>query len=164
MRYLGIDPGKTGGMAAIEHVGSGIRIIGAVKMPSTNPEILEAIRTLAGAEYGDPAIGAVCALEYVRSRPGLSSVAMFTFGRGLGALEMALASVGVPYDDITPQRWQTALGCMSAGDKNVTKARAMKLFPNWNKKNAITHATADALLLAEYCRRFHRGLIGRKRR
>ena len=37
----------------------------------------------------------------------------------------------------------------SKGDKNVTKRRAQELFPGAR----VTHAVADALLLAEYCRR-----------
>lgn len=161
MRYLGIDPGKSGGLAIIsdEGVGLGVRVVTACKMPTTNPELLTKLRELKGAAP------LTAVLEYVRSRPGMSSVATFTFGRGLGAIEMALAALRIPYEDVTPQKWQTALGCMSHGDKNITKARAMKLFPNYNRKFCITHATADALLLAEYCRRFHRGMLsGRKRR
>lgn len=34
---------------------------------------------------------------------------------------------------------------------NVTKAKAQELFP----KEKVTHATADALLLATYCKRTH---------
>jgi hypothetical protein len=38
---------------------------------------------------------------------------------------------------------------LSKGDKNVTKRKAQELFPSLK----ITHATADALLIAEYLRR-----------
>jgi hypothetical protein len=38
---------------------------------------------------------------------------------------------------------------MSAGNKNVTKTRAAQLFPGVK----MTHAIADALLIAEYGRR-----------
>ena len=38
---------------------------------------------------------------------------------------------------------------LSKGDKNVTKSRAQELFPELK----ITHAIADALLIAEYGRR-----------
>jgi len=55
----------------------------------------------------------------------------------------------VPFDTVTPQTWQKALRCLSRGDKNVTKSRAQGLFPNVFK---ITHANADALLLAHYTR------------
>lgn len=155
MMFIGIDPGKTGGLAVVDRNG---RVREAVKMPSTNPEILRKIEEFAG--LAAPETPVHCALEYVRSRPGLSSVAMFTFGRGYGALEMALAAVGLPFDSPTPQRWQTAMECMSKGDKNITKARAAKLWP----RLTLTHATADACLIAEYCRRYHLGLLNRKGR
>jgi hypothetical protein len=38
---------------------------------------------------------------------------------------------------------------MTKGDKNVSKRKAQELFPQLK----ITHATADALLLAEFGRR-----------
>ncbi len=45
-------------------------------------------------------------------------------------------------------RWQKEMGCLTKGDKNVTKRRAQELFPTLK----ITHAIADALLIAEYGR------------
>ena len=73
-------------------------------------------------------------------------------GRGVGMLETALIASGIPFDRARAVKWQTALGCRSGGDKNVTKACAQRLFPG--KK--ITHEIADALLLAEYCKRTFR--------
>lgn len=46
------------------------------------------------------------------------------------------------------------MGCLTNGDKNITKQRAQQLFPSAK----VTHKIADALLLAEYCRRVHRGI------
>ena len=54
-----------------------------------------------------------------------------------------------PFEEVAPQVWQKVLGCLSRGDKNVTKAKAQQLFPAIK----VTHAIADALLLAEYARR-----------
>ena len=76
-------------------------------------------------------------------------VSAFTFGRGLGQLEGIITALGLPLERIAPQVWQKALGCLSKGDKNVTKRKAQELFPSLK----ITHATADALLIAEYGRR-----------
>lgn len=61
---------------------------------------------------------------------------------------MLLASQSVPFEEVTPAKWQGALGCRSKGDKNVTKRKAQELFPEVK----MTHAIADAYLLAEYCR------------
>jgi hypothetical protein len=62
---------------------------------------------------------------------------------------MGLTAAGIPFERISPQAWQKSLGCMTGGDKNISKRRAQELFPTMN----VTHATADALLIAEYGRR-----------
>jgi len=38
------------------------------------------------------------------------------------------------------------MGCMTKGDKNVSKRRSQELFPQIK----VTHAIADALLIASY--------------
>jgi hypothetical protein len=58
-------------------------------------------------------------------------------------------AAGIPYDLVLPVKWQTAMSCRTKGDKNVSKARAQQLFPDVK----VTHAIADALLIAEFCRR-----------
>jgi hypothetical protein len=70
----------------------------------------------------------------------------FTFGNGYGHLEMALTAAGIPFERVRPQKWQQAMGCMTKGDKNVSKRRAQELYPQLK----VTHATADALLIATY--------------
>jgi hypothetical protein len=72
----------------------------------------------------------------------------FTFGQGYGRLEMALTAANVPFKRVTPQVWQKSMKCLTGGDKNISKGRAQEMFPSLK----ITHATADALLIAEYAR------------
>lgn len=143
MLYVGIDPGKGGGLAALEWDG---KVSLLAKMPDTPAAVVELL-------LGIPE-RSVVVLERVHSSPQMGVRSAFTFGRGLGVLEGVLAAFNLRVEDVTPQRWQTALGCMSGGDKNVTKRRAEGLFPGAR----ITHATADALLLAEYCRRLEAGM------
>lgn len=144
MRYFGIDPGKSGGIAVLDAAGA---IVDVAKMPDTFATIYGFINSHARI---DECRGA---LEYVRSRPGMASFATFTFGRNYGALEMALAVARVPYYDVHPLKWQNYLGCRTGGDKNISKARAAELWPGMK----ITHAIADALLIAEWCRLSHVG-------
>jgi hypothetical protein len=88
-------------------------------------------------------------IELVHSSPQMGVKSAFTFGNGFGHLEMALTAAGIPFERVRPQVWQKALGCLTKGDKNVSKRRAQELFPQLK----VTHATADALLIAEYGRR-----------
>jgi hypothetical protein len=78
----------------------------------------------------------------------MGSKSAFTFGRGVGNIEAFLTAADIPFERVTPLHWQTAMNCRTKGDKNVTKAAAAALFPTM----AITHAIADALLIAEFAR------------
>jgi Holliday junction resolvasome RuvABC endonuclease subunit len=85
-------------------------------------------------------------LEQVHSSPQMGVKSAFTFGNGFGHLEMALTAAGIPFERVRPQVWQKAMGCMTKGDKNVSKKRSQELFPQIK----VTHAIADALLIASY--------------
>lgn len=143
MIYIGIDPGVEGGIAWTDDDGLDPQ---CAKMPQTDRDVFELLRDVG-------CLGSSCraVLEFVRASPQMGVVSAFTFGCGYGGLRMALAATGIPFDHVLPRKWQGAMGCLSRGDKNVTKRRAQELFPHAK----VTHAVADALLLAEYCRRTH---------
>lgn len=93
---------------------------------------------------------------------------MFTFGTNFGALLMSLTALEL-YPDycelVHPARWQKALSISprrSGEGRGAWKSRlkdvAQELFPQIR----ITLATADALLLAEYCRRRYAGFVAFK--
>jgi len=88
-------------------------------------------------------------LEKVHATPQMGVTSAFSFGGAYRACRMALTASQTPFDEISPFKWQRRLECLSGGDKNVTKARAQQLFPDVK----VTHAIADALLLAEWGRR-----------
>lgn len=146
MIYIGIDPGAGGGIAQVSESG---HYVSACRMPATDSDILSALSQLAG--------GGRAILERVRSSPQMGVVSAFTFGRGYGALRMALAASGIPYDEVNPAVWQRTMGCLTKGDKNVSKRRAQELFPEVR----VTHAISDALLLAEFARRVFLPVIAR---
>lgn len=148
MKYIGIDPGVSGGIAAIDEVAGRPRVYYAAAMPETMSELLSLLRYL----NQDPAIAV---LEQVRSSPQMGVVSAFTFGRGLGRLEMALTATNFVFEEVHPIRWQNAMNCRTHGDKNISKARAIELFPQMK----ITHAIADAILMAEYLRRLERARV-----
>jgi hypothetical protein len=144
MPQIGIDPGAGGGIAWIDEDGTA----SAVPMPKTDRDIWE---LLAGLEDH----GTFAMLECVRSSPQMGVVSSFSFGRSYGQLRMALTAAKIPYEEVTPGVWQRDMKCSKRGNKtqtqhkNALKRRAQELFPELK----ITHATADALLIAEHCRR-----------
>lgn len=145
--FIGIDPGKSGGIAALHENGD---VALAVAMPQTERDILNTLLRLAmRPEPGGAKVQILGMLERVRSSPQMGVVSSWTFGVGYGGLRMALTAARIAFDEVTPQKWQGYLGCRTGGDKNVSKAKAQDLFPTVK----MTHALADAILLAEYCRR-----------
>jgi hypothetical protein len=137
--YIGIDPGLSGGIAFAPETGTPW----AFKMPETDRDLLDLLSDNISLHT------ATALLELVHSSPQMGVKSAFTFGEGYGRLQAILTALSVPYERIRPQAWQKAMGCLTKGDKNVSKRRAQELFPTLK----VTHATADALLIAEYNRR-----------
>lgn len=151
MNFIGIDPGVSGGIAVVDSAGA---LVLAVKMPDTDGDLLEiflaprpGMLDLRPARAVLEKVNAGVFGQGKAGRMGVTSA--FTFGKGVGHLQMALLAARIPFDEVLPAKWQKALGCRTAGDKNISKARAQQLFPGVK----VTHAIADALLLAEYGRR-----------
>ena len=146
MKYeitIGVDPGANGGIAWIDYNGKAC----VEKMPDTLQDLWDLICDI--TSYPQSSIDGrnyKAYIEQVASSPQMGVVSAFSFGRGYGNLEMALTAAAIPFERVRPQVWQKALGCMTKGDKNVSKRRAQELFPD----RKITHATADALLIAYY--------------
>jgi Holliday junction resolvasome RuvABC endonuclease subunit len=143
MTTIGIDPGTNGGIAWITD-GRAC----AEKMPDTLQDLWELIASVR-LNSVTPRTGIMAYIEQVHSSPQMGVKSAFTFGQGFGHLEMALTAAGIPFERVRPQVWQKSLGCMTKGDKNITKRKAQELFPEIK----ITHAIADSLLIAEYGRR-----------
>ena len=140
---IGIDVGASGAIAWIDERGKSC----VEKMPDTLQDLWELIRDI--TNFPRSAIDGrryKAYIEQVSSSPQMGVVSSFSFGRGYGNLEMALTAAGIPFERVRPQVWQKAMGCMTKGDKNISKAKAQELFPD--KK--VIHATADALLIALY--------------
>ena len=149
MKYeitIGVDPGANGGIAWITDGKACVE-----KMPDTlqdlwdllEKDILHATDNL---YFGRPSRNVKAYIEQVSSSPQMGVVSAFSFGRGYGNLEMALTAAGIPFERVRPQVWQKTLGCMTKGNKNITKTLAAELFPSIK----ATHWSSDALLIAHY--------------
>lgn len=142
---IGIDPGKTGSIAFIDSTAGRAW---SFKLDCTDRDIADGMRDALFSQEGGAA-DAFAIIEKVHSSPQMGVKSAFTFGQSFGKLEMVLNCFGVRFEYVTPSKWQGDMKCRTKGDKNITKAAAQRLFPQLK----ITHANADALLLAEYGRR-----------
>lgn len=132
--HIGVDPGKSGAIAFLPTNGGTPWWVAA---DSTHRDLADAIEDVGPIEFA--------LIEHVSSSPQMGVRSAFTFGQSYGALEMLLTACRVPFERITPAKWQASMRCRSKGDKNVTKRRAQELFPEIK----VTHKIADALLLAK---------------
>lgn len=145
-RYIGIDPGRNGGVSVMCNDGE---VLLVEKMPQTPQDLLSLLE-----EFKE---NSICVLERVGGMPGNGGSAMFNFGKGYGHIQMALIALGIPCEEVTPNKWEKSFQLGSSGKcsktewKNKLKSKAQQLFPKLGKK--ITLATCDALLICEYGRR-----------
>ena len=139
---IGVDPGKTGAIAFIPSVGEPW----TVRFDKVTPhELVQSVEDALSEDYDE----VFAILEHVHSTPQMGVKSAFSFGQSYGSLEMLLTAHRIPFERVRPQKWQKLMGCLTKGNKNVSKRRAQELFPNIK----VVHANADALLLAEFCRR-----------
>ena len=136
--WIGIDPGASGAIAVIYESGN----VCWMKNDSTEHELADWVRDVAEA-FDCSAI-----IEQVNAMPKQGVSSTFKFGKSFGFLIGLLTALRVPYETYRPQAWQKHMRCMTKGDKNVSKAAAQRLWPS----TKITHANADALLIAEFGR------------
>jgi len=145
---IGIDPGQSGGIVFID----GGRMY-AYPMPRTEADTWECLNGYCLDER-------FVYLEKVGPMPKQGVSSTWKFGQHYGMLRAFLIACGVPFETVSPAKWQRAMGCLTKGDKNVSKRKAQELFPNatvYTKTKTITHAVADAMLIAEYGRRVRQG-------
>ena len=141
--YIGIDPGKDGGIAVLDADGN---VVECVKTPPTFKDLLDMVSRHKESSK--------CVCEKVHAMPGQGVTSMFSFGRTVGGLEMMLLALGIPTEYVAPQKWQkhfslgSSKGKSKTEWKNILKAKAQQMFP----RTKVTLYNADALLLAEYAR------------
>ena len=143
MSYIGIDPGKGGGIAIIHQEGAD-----AWRYPG---DIVSAAGLVAGLHAQHRIRLAV--IEKVGARPGQGVTSMFSFGQNFGGWLGILAALGIPHMLVTPRKWQSAMLDAGTGD---TKARSLnmarRLFPEIDLRFKADDGKADALHLARYAR------------
>jgi len=150
VQYIGIDPGKSGGLSLLGCLdGKYVKVFSVDAMPKTERDIAD--------WFEQASSGPVFAtIEKVHAMPGNGVSSMFKFGQGYGFLRACLICHEIPFEEVTPMMWQKSLGIpkrskteSSTQFKNRLKAHAQQLFPSVR----MTLANCDGLLIAEYNRR-----------
>lgn len=180
--YLGIDPGVNGGLVALEEhwiFGQRGRVRKFSSMPDTEAGRYEWIKDQItwASRFGGGVVGVIESVGgYRKGSAGNVGSSMFNFGWNYGGLRMAMIaegmreaarqfacpalSMGGRFVPVAAVSWQMGLGItpkVHNESKTMWKNRlrdfAASIFPELS----VTLDVADALLLAEYCRRMVEG-------
>ena len=145
-KYIGIDPGKSGGIMVIDEDGE----VCAYKCPEKVLDMSVLFRALVGCTAPDDVN---LLMERVWARPGNAVRAAFTYGVNYGQWLGIAASYEIKMYTTLPNDWIKWIGCPKAlpvaDRKRWLKAKAKKLYPELNK---VTLATADAILITHYAK------------
>jgi Holliday junction resolvasome RuvABC endonuclease subunit len=171
MIFVGIDPGLTGAVAAIDQRGQirsisdtptiAVRKNGKSRFVYLESNMAHCLRGIHALRC-DPLL--VC-IENVHSMPKQGVASSFSFGMGFGIWLGIAAALELPIERLEPKVWKAAMGIAPGSDKSTSIVRAKQLFPTADIHLAKHHGRADALLIAEWLRRkhtFHRKYGNRK--
>ena len=146
IRYIGIDPGKGGGIAVIAKDGIEVK-----KCPESIHDMSLMFALMVGSTPPDQVL-VMIEKDWARPHDGRSSV--FTFAQNYGRWEGIIASCEITPHYVTPQVWMKAMGCPARLKKqvrkNYLKELSKKKYPDIARK--LTLKTADAMLIADYAK------------
>lgn len=149
---LGIDPGHTGCIAAMEKG----KVVSLIDMPAM-------ARTYGKGQQVDPYTLATelvelgvsriteAVIEQVASRPGQGSQATFNFGESVGMVKGVLGALQIPVRFVTSQRWKKSAGLIGK-EKDAARTMAIQLHPEvageLTRKKDV--GRADSILIARF--------------
>ena len=160
--YLGIDPGKGGGLAGVTEGGAlafslrmPLRTSGQVDAVEILKILTECRRAGMGKLIGGPV---VLYLEKAHSMPSQGVRSMFSYGMTYGMTLAAIEVSEITYREVMPRAWQKEiLGARKKGkgDKSGELEIALELWPEIEElgRTKANNGAIDALLIAEYGRR-----------
>lgn len=150
-RYLGVDPGLSGGLALIEtRDGAPPAFIAGLRVPTIKnrgKSLIDARRLFVWLDD----LGGIdqAVIEQVGSRPGQGTVSAFTFGRATGAVEAIAHMMADTVIWVTPAVWKRDLGLgkEKQGSLDLCRLRFGEAFTSQFRALA-DDGVAEAALLA----------------
>jgi crossover junction endodeoxyribonuclease RuvC len=161
---IGIDPGLSGAIGVITPLAYAVHDVPTLEVRAGKKKrnrynLAEMVRLL--KQIRDEAhlnnYPVELWLEDVHAMPGQGVTSMFSMGRGLGNWEMASIALEIPLNYISPITWKKAIMAGQGKEKDAAVYRAQQLFPSavlTGPKGGLLDGRAEALLIAEYGRRF----------
>lgn len=164
--YIGIDPGLSGGIAVVGEDGTPVDIMVMPTVPLKSKRGLDLPRILSVLKAWKNNTTMIL-LEKQQVMPAQGAVSGFTIGLGYGVLIGMVTALQIPHDEVAPASWKKAMGIIVGKDtadrKALSVAKARALFPlvdlvATSRSTKYHDGMAEALLLAELCRRRCHGI------
>ena len=153
MLILGIDPGATGAAALVnQSTGNCLAMRDLCAAPQLNAFNIKQLK------YEQHEVVAV--LEKAQPMPRQGVVSVFGYGKTCGVIEGILACLNVRIHFVAPGKWKRDLGLIRAKTEELSTFKrrsldmARRLFPDQELHLQKHHNRAEALLIAEWARRF----------
>tara|TARA_Y100000593_G_scaffold9639_1_gene17486 strand:+ start:7045 stop:7539 length:495 start_codon:yes stop_codon:yes gene_type:complete len=144
-RYIGIDPGKSGGITMIDTKDNYME---AVKCPDRTIDMALIFHSFVGDEPNRVRL----LMEKVWARPNNAVRSAFTYGVNYGQWLGIAAATEIHMYTVLPSEWMSSMGCKKGMDyavrKKWLKEKSQSLYPN----SKITLYTADSILIAHYAK------------
>lgn len=156
---IGIDPGgSSGGIAIIKVFDDGkeeVHLQAFNKL--TEQELMQWIKFLIvpSIRKGEVSQSNIhCVIEKVHSMPAQGISSAFSFGENYGLIRGIIMSMYISFDFVTPQSWMKAFGMKKNKTESQTewKKRLRQLAQSKYPNEKVTANTADALLIAHFCK------------
>ena len=117
---IGIDPGKSGGVAMLDGDG---KLVSARRMPILKHGKRDLVDTAVLYDWLDARPVSTIVLEQVNAMPGQGSVSGFNFGRHTGSVEGWALCLGCPVQWVTPQKWKKHFNLSKDKRASLDRAR-----------------------------------------
>lgn len=149
MIYIGVDPGKKGGVAIIDGEN-----VDAYAWDDSSFIAAMSVCVGRGRARNERIVAAV---EKVGAMPGQGVTSMFSFGQSYGFILGVLSAFGIGYQLVPPFTWKREFGLLHTGKQGSVDV-AKRLFPGvsllpTDRCRKESDGMADALCLCEYARR-----------
>ena len=139
MIYIGIDPGKSGGIAFIDDENN----LQCFRFNQDLNALISDIKIIRKIDK------CVAKLELVHSFPNQGVKSTFSFGENYGFWHGIFSALDIKYTKVTPKKWMSYYGVLpkvKKDRKNKLKEMAQEEYPD----TKVTLYVADAILIAKY--------------
>lgn len=148
--YIGIDPGQKGFVCVYDSAEKRYAY-----WPLSDEALIPFLRAFGGTDC-------MAVIEKVGAMPSQGRTSCFTFGENVGRVIGILECIGIPYVQVTPQKWQKEIwdsrdkvGIAGKNNKMVSYVAARRLHPDidfrrTDKCKKFDDNKVDATLICDY--------------